>query len=146
MNKLNLKIIAPISVAILIGTLIRHFHPVKKRAKAKKALTRLRTIANKLIREKIWQIYFLAASSVKYFRGGTIISAAASISVLVKYKSATFITNYVQNFDVSFVSEDYIAFVFNQHTNTGGSGNDSTSSKIFYRASGKEIYIVEGFH
>ncbi|CAC9444330.1 ISPg7, transposase [uncultured Gammaproteobacteria bacterium] len=33
------------------ATLIRHFHPVKKRAKAKKALTRLRTIANKLIRE-----------------------------------------------------------------------------------------------
>jgi hypothetical protein len=32
-------------------TLIRHFRPVKKRAKAKKALTRLRTIANKLIRE-----------------------------------------------------------------------------------------------
>jgi hypothetical protein len=30
---------------------IRHFRPVKKRAKAKKALTRLRTIANKLIRE-----------------------------------------------------------------------------------------------
>jgi hypothetical protein len=41
-------------------------------------------------------------------------------------ESATFITNYVQNFDVSFVSEYYIAFVFNQHTNTGG--------------------IVEGFH
>ncbi|VVM22513.1 hypothetical protein BSPWISOXPB_4633 [uncultured Gammaproteobacteria bacterium] len=33
------------------ATLIRHFRPVKKRAKAKKALTRLRTIANKLIRE-----------------------------------------------------------------------------------------------
>ncbi|VVM17431.1 hypothetical protein BSPWISOXPB_6767 [uncultured Gammaproteobacteria bacterium] len=33
------------------GHLIRHFRPVKKRAKAKKALTRLRTIANKLIRE-----------------------------------------------------------------------------------------------
>ena len=32
-------------------TLIRHFRHVKKRAKAKKALTRLRTIANKLIRE-----------------------------------------------------------------------------------------------
>jgi hypothetical protein len=32
------------------ATLIRHFRPVKKRAKAKKALTRLRTIANKLIR------------------------------------------------------------------------------------------------
>jgi IS5 family transposase len=30
---------------------IRHFRHVKKRAKAKKALTRLRTIANKLIRE-----------------------------------------------------------------------------------------------
>ena len=30
---------------------IRHFRPVKKRAKAKKALTRLRAIANKLIRE-----------------------------------------------------------------------------------------------
>jgi hypothetical protein len=29
----------------------RHFRHVKKRAKAKKALTRLRTIANKLIRE-----------------------------------------------------------------------------------------------
>ena len=33
------------------ATLIRHFRHVKKRAKAKKALTRLRTIANKLIRE-----------------------------------------------------------------------------------------------
>jgi hypothetical protein len=33
------------------ATLIRHFRPVKKRAKVKKALTRLRTIANKLIRE-----------------------------------------------------------------------------------------------
>ena len=33
------------------AALIRHFHPVKKRAKAKKALTRLRTISNKLIRE-----------------------------------------------------------------------------------------------
>ncbi len=30
---------------------IRHFRHVKKRSKAKKALTRLRTIANKLIRE-----------------------------------------------------------------------------------------------
>jgi IS5 family transposase len=30
---------------------IRHFRHVKKRAKAKKALTRLRTITNKLIRE-----------------------------------------------------------------------------------------------
>jgi hypothetical protein len=60
-------------------------------------------------------------------------------------ESATFITNYVQNFDVSFVSEDCIAFVFNQHTNTGGSGNDSTSSKIFYRASGKEIYLPDLF-
>ncbi|VVM20673.1 hypothetical protein BSPWISOXPB_10307 [uncultured Gammaproteobacteria bacterium] len=30
---------------------IRHFRHVKKRAKAKKALTRLRTIANKLIRD-----------------------------------------------------------------------------------------------
>ncbi len=30
---------------------IRHFRHVKKRTKAKKALTRLRTIANKLIRE-----------------------------------------------------------------------------------------------
>jgi hypothetical protein len=60
-------------------------------------------------------------------------------------ESATFITNYVQNFDVSFVSEDYIAFVFNQHTNTGGSGNDSTSSKTFHRASGKEIYLPDLF-
>jgi hypothetical protein len=42
-----------------------------------------------VIREKIWQIYFLTASSVKCFRGGTIISAAASISVLVKTKSTS---------------------------------------------------------
>ncbi|CAB5494314.1 hypothetical protein AZO1586I_207 [Bathymodiolus thermophilus thioautotrophic gill symbiont] len=60
-------------------------------------------------------------------------------------EAATFITNYVQHFDVSFVSEDYIAFIFNQHTNTGGSGNDSISSRIFHRASGKEIYLSDFF-
>jgi hypothetical protein len=45
-----------------------HFRHVKKRAKAKKALTRLRTIANKLIRELqrklpqylLFEIYFLS--------------------------------------------------------------------------------------
>jgi hypothetical protein len=55
---------------------IRHFHHVKKRAKAKKALTRLRTIANKLIRElqcklpqyllfEIYQKHFL------FYHGGS---------------------------------------------------------------------------
>jgi hypothetical protein len=36
---------------IVAITSLRHFRHVKTRAKAKKALTRLRTIANKLIRE-----------------------------------------------------------------------------------------------
>jgi hypothetical protein len=41
----------PMLKRLKTATLIRHFRHVKKRAKAKKALTRLRTIANKLIRE-----------------------------------------------------------------------------------------------
>jgi hypothetical protein len=37
----------PMLKRLKTATLIRHFRHVKKRAKAKKALTRLRTIANK---------------------------------------------------------------------------------------------------
>jgi IS5 family transposase len=39
----------PMLKRLKTATLIRHFRHVKKRAKAKKALTRLRTIANKLV-------------------------------------------------------------------------------------------------
>ncbi len=60
-------------------------------------------------------------------------------------KTATFTTDYVQHFDVSFISKKYIAFVFDQYNNTWGTGNEKTFSKIFYKDSGKEIFLSDFF-
>lgn len=55
------------------------------------------------------------------------------------------IAEYLQHFDVSFVSNKYLLFIFDQYRNTGGTGSDTSFSVLFDRESGQKLDLADIF-
>lgn len=59
--------------------------------------------------------------------------------------AVSMITEYIQHFDVSFASDKYLLFVFDQYKSTGGTGSDDSISVLFNRETGKELALSSLF-
>lgn len=57
----------------------------------------------------------------------------------------TFHASYNLHFDVSFANDDYVAFTFTKHRNTGNTGTDEISTVIYDRNTGEEIPLSSLF-
>lgn len=60
-------------------------------------------------------------------------------------QAASFGTEYVQHFDISFANDKYLLFIFDQYRSTGGTGDERSFSLLFDRQSGQEIPISSIF-
>lgn len=55
------------------------------------------------------------------------------------------ITEYIQHFDISFTTEKYLLFIFDQYRSTGGTGSANSVSLLFNRITGEELALSNLF-